>query len=177
MWIYRKRWELAKNVKVWLLLRLLFANDWNNFDYCMPWLWPKFSRSQTWNGNISETVRPFAKCVTWLLPRWIIAIKWHHCEYCTSWSRRSFSRSNILLLCIWYKEMCIWRISPADLHRRAWPPRLRCSCFVLTSLSWFCYFCVCSRRTFKAITTNNVLRGCVACYYNIQHGWLSGTNV
>ena len=43
--ITRKRWKLAKNAQVWSLYRLIFAIELDHFEYCTPWPFPKFSRS------------------------------------------------------------------------------------------------------------------------------------
>ena len=44
-WISWKRWELVKNVQVWLLQRLIFAIEWHHCGCCTPWCWPSFLRS------------------------------------------------------------------------------------------------------------------------------------
>ena len=44
-WISRKRWLLAKSAQLWLLLRSMFAIEWDHCECCTPWHWPKFSRS------------------------------------------------------------------------------------------------------------------------------------
>ena len=36
--------ELAKNGQAQLLYRLIFAIEWDHWEYCTPWSWPEFSR-------------------------------------------------------------------------------------------------------------------------------------
>ena len=74
----------------------------------------RISRSQIWNVNISEMWESYRKNASYDLQRVIFAIKWHLCECCTPWHWFSFSRSNILL-CICYKKLHRWWMSPADL--------------------------------------------------------------
>ena len=61
------------------------------------------------------------KCVKWLLQRFISATDWCHCECVTSWPCPSFARSNIFLL--FFKNLSMQRMSPADLRRLVRPRR------------------------------------------------------
>ena len=54
MWLSRKRWALTKNAQVWFWYRLIFAIEWDQCEWCTPWLWPNFSRLNISNTNISE---------------------------------------------------------------------------------------------------------------------------
>ena len=72
MGIYRQRWELTKNAHVWLSYKLIFAIEWDHWDYCTAWLWPNFSRSNISNANISEMVSE--TCIMGLYRFWYLPL-------------------------------------------------------------------------------------------------------
>ena len=61
IWISWKRWKLAKNAQILLLLRQIFAIDIDHCECCTLWPSLNYSRSQILNVYMSEKVRPFTK--------------------------------------------------------------------------------------------------------------------
>ena len=128
MWISGKWRKLAENGQVWLLSRLIFAIEWDYCECCIPFPWPKFSRSYIRNDIISRK-------------RWELSQKSSH-DFCRGWYSPSNGtivntilrdlglhfQGQFFLMYLLQKYVSRRRMSPVDLSRLARPPPWSCSC-------------------------------------------------
>ena len=87
------------------LYKLIFAIEYDHYECCTPWPWPKMSRSHIFNINISETVRAIAENVSYVFYRsWYLPSNGTIVTVVHPLPWPSCLRSNIFILCICLKN-------------------------------------------------------------------------